>query len=136
MGKIVYSYYVLDILHQGHILMMKNAKALAGKDGTLIIGILTDEATMEKKAKPTLSFSERMLLAESIKYADVVVPQTTYSPIENIKRIKPDIHMESSSHSEKDIKEVEVIVKEWGGKVITLPYYPEISSTDIKNRLK
>ena len=136
MGKIVYSYYVLDIIHQGHILMMKNAKAFAGEDGTLVIGILTDEATMEKKSKPTLSFNERMLLAESIKYADVVVPQTTYSPIGNIKRIKPDIHMESSSHSEEDIKEVEAIVKEWGGKVVTLPYYPEISSTEIKNRLK
>jgi len=45
---IVYSYYVLDIIHSGHLLMMKNAKTLAGSDGKLIVGILTDKATMEK----------------------------------------------------------------------------------------
>ncbi len=47
--KLVYSYYVLDIVHKGHLLMMKNAKSIAGKDGKLIVGILTDEAVMEKK---------------------------------------------------------------------------------------
>ena len=50
--RIVYSYYVLDIVHRGHLLMMKNAKAIAGEDGKLIVGILTDEAAMEKKSKP------------------------------------------------------------------------------------
>ena len=45
---IVYSYYVLDIVHKGHLLYMKNAKAIAGKDGKSIVGILTDEAVMEK----------------------------------------------------------------------------------------
>jgi len=54
--KIVYSYYVLDIVHKGHLLMMKNAKAIAGEDGKLIVGILTDEAVMEKKPKPTMPF--------------------------------------------------------------------------------
>ncbi len=135
MGLIVYSYYVLDIVHRGHILMMKNSKALAGKDGKLIVGILTDEATMEKKPRPILNFNERMALAEAIKYADLVIPQTTYSPMENIMRIKPDIHMESTSHSEEDIKELEEVVKKWGGRIISLPYYPEVSSTDIKKEI-
>ena len=133
--KTVYSYYVMDLVHRGHILMMKNAKAIAGEDGKLIVGILTDEATMEKKKRPTLGFSERMLIAEAIKYPDVVVPQTTYSPLENVRRIKPDVLMESTSHTEEAIKEAEEIVKEWGGKVIVLPYYPEISSTAIKKKI-
>ena len=54
MDKVVYSYYCLDIIHSGHLLMMKNCKALAGEDGTLVVGILTDEAVMEKKG---ISFS-------------------------------------------------------------------------------
>ncbi|GAG26335.1 unnamed protein product, partial [marine sediment metagenome] len=77
--KIAYSYCVLDIVHTGHLLMMKNSKAIVGKDGKLIIGILTDEAVMEKKPKPVLSFPERMELAAAIKYVDVVVAQETYS---------------------------------------------------------
>jgi len=71
--KIVYSYYVLDIVHKGHLLMMKNAKAIAGKDGKLIVGILTDEAVMEKKPKPTMPFEERIEIASAIKYVDVAV---------------------------------------------------------------
>jgi phosphoenolpyruvate phosphomutase len=93
--KLVYSYYVLDIVHKGHLKMMENAKAMAGEDGKLIVGILTDEAVMEKKTRPTLSFNERYDLASAIKCVDLVVAQEKYSPIQNIKMIKPDILMES-----------------------------------------
>ena len=51
MSNIVYSYYCLDILHIGHIIDLKKSKEVAGENGTLIIGILTDEAIMEKKSK-------------------------------------------------------------------------------------
>ena len=101
--KIVYSYYVLDIVHRGHLKMMENAKAIAGKEGKLIVGILTDEAVMEKKSKPSLSFDERFDLANALKYVDLVVTQETYSPLPNVKKIKPDILMEISSHTEEAI---------------------------------
>ena len=134
--KIVYSYYVLDIIHKGHLLMMKNSKAIAGDDGKLIVGILTDEAVMERKPKPTISFERRMDIAGAIKYVDVVVAQETYSPLPNIKKIKPDILMESSSHSEEAIEEAREYMKSIHGKVIVIPYYPSQSSTDIKNKIK
>ncbi len=135
--KIVYSYYVLDLIHKGHLLMMKNSKAIAGKDGKLIVGILTDEAVMEKKPKrPILSFDERIDIAESIKYVDAAVPQETYSPIPNVKRIRPDILMESGSHSEKEMAETRRIVESYGGRVVVMPYYPSQSSTNIKNKIK
>lgn len=134
--KIVYSYYVLDIIHIGHILMMKNAKALAGKDGTLVVGILTDKAVMEKKPKPALSFDERIAVAQAIRYADVVVAQEEYSPLPNVRRIRPDILAESSSHSEKDVEEARKVMEAMGGKVIVIPYYPTQSTTNIKNSIK
>ena len=134
--RIVYSYYVLDIVHQGHLLQMQNAKATVGKDGISVVGILTDKAVMEKKKKPILGFDERMLLAQSIKYNDFVVAQDTYSPISNIKNIHPDILMESSSHSENEIKETRSVMNKLGGKVIVTPYYPMICSTDIKRKIR
>ena len=102
--KIVYSYYVLDIVHKGHLLMMKNAKAIAGEDAKLIVGILTDEAVMKKKPKPIIPFEERIELASAIKYVDVAVAQETYSPLPNVMKIKPDILMESTSPSEEEIE--------------------------------
>ena len=134
--KLVYSYYVLDIVHKGHLVMMKNAKAIAGEDGRLIVGILTDEAVMEKKPKPILSFEDRMDLARAIKYVDVVVAQETYSPLPNVMKIKPDILMESSSHSEEAIEEARKVMASMNGRVIVIPYYPSESSTHIKNKIK
>ena len=134
--RIVYSYYVLDIVHKGHLLMMKNAKALAGEDGKLIVGILTDEAVMEKKPKPTLSLEDRIELASSIKYVDLAVAQETYSPLPNVKQIRPDILCESTSHSPEAIKEARKVMESINGKVIVIPYFPTQSSTGIKNRIK
>lgn len=134
--KIVYSYYVLDLVHKGHLKMMENAKAIAGKDGKLIVGILTDEAVMEKKSRPILSFDERYDLANAIKYVDLVVAQETYSPLPNVKKIKPDILMESSSHTDKSIEEAREVMESIKGKVIVIPYYPSQSSTSIKNNIK
>lgn len=134
--KLVYSYYVLDIVHKGHLLMMKNAKAMAGKDGKLIVGILTDEAVMEKKEKPTISFEERIELASAIKYVDVAVAQETYSPLPNVMRIKPDILMESTSHDEEELEKAREYMESINGKVVVLPYFPSQSSTEIKNDIK
>ncbi len=134
--KLVYSYYVLDIVHRGHLLMMKNAKAIAGSDGKLIVGILTDEAVMEKKPKPTTSFEERIELASAIKYVDLAVAQETYSPLPNVMRIKPDILMESASHDEKEIEKSREYMESINSKVIVIPYFPSQSSTEIKNKIK
>lgn len=132
MTKIVYAYVVADLLHMGHVLALENAKNFGDK---LIVGVLTDQATMEKKPKPIVSFSERMRLVQALKCVDIVVPQETYSPIPNIKKIKPDIVMESESHSEKDLEEIKNLVESFGGRVIVMPYYPEQSSSKIKENI-
>ena len=116
-------------------MMMRNAKAIAGEDGKLIVGILTDEAVMEKKPKPLLPFEDRMALAAAIKYVDVVVAQETYLPLQNVMRIKPDILIESSSHTERDIEKARRVMGEINGSVIVLPYFPGHSSTNIKNKI-
>lgn len=133
--NIVYSYYVLDIVHRGHLLMMKNAKAMAGPDGKSIVGILTDEAVMEKKPKPLLSFDERMEIAAAIKYVDLVVAQETYSPLPNVMKMRPDILMESASHDEEDIEKAREVMAELNGKVVVIPYFPGQSSTNLKNEI-
>ena len=134
--RIVYSYYILDIVHRGHLKMMENAKAIAGKDGKLIVGILTDEAVLEKKSKPILSFDERFDLANALKYVDLVVAQETYSPLPNLRKIKPDILMESTSHNEKEIEEARKFMEKIGGEVIVIPFFPSQSSSNIKNQIK
>lgn len=135
--NIVYSYYVLDIVHRGHLLMMKNSKAIAGDDGRLIVGIVSDEAVIKQKGKPPiLSFSERLELAQAISYVDLVVAQESYSPFDNVRKIKPTILMESESHDEGQIQEGRTLMESLGGQLIVMPYFKAQSSSMIKNRIR
>lgn len=127
---IVYCYICGDILHKGHIEHLKNCKALGDK---LIVGVLTDIAVQEKKAKPVMNFDERFDLVRSLTWADVVVAQHTYSPLDNVKAIKPDILVESIDHKERPANE---FMESIGGRVIVMPYYPDHSSTKVKNKIK
>ena len=113
--------------------MLKKSKEVAGENGKLIVGILTDEAVMEKKEPPILKFDERFEIASSIRFVDEVVEQRTYSPLENLKKIKPNILMESSSHSKEDTHSLENYMKSINGEIIKVPYYAGQSSTKIKN---
>ena len=134
--NIVYAYFVLDIVHRGHLIMLKNSKAIAGPEGRLIVGIVSDEAVLEKKGKvPVLDFSERLELANSIQYVDLVVGQKNYTPYENVKNIAPNILMESESHDEVQINKGRELMKELGGRVIVMPYFHNQSSTLIKSKI-
>ena len=70
------------------------------------------------------------------KYADEVVPQKTYSPLDNLILFKPNILMESTSHSQESIDKLTNYMKSVGGRVVMNPYYKEQSSTKIKNLIK
>ena len=117
-------------------MMLKNSKSIAGPEGRLIVGIVSDEAVLDIKGKlPTLDFSERLELAASIKYVDLVVGQKSYTPYENVKNIAPNILMESESHSDEQIEEGKRIMSELGGRVIVMPYFNDQSSTRIKSKI-
>ncbi len=120
-----YTYVVADICHFGHILYLKNAKSLCDK---LIVGVLTDKATMEKKPKPIMPFKERLQIVQELSCVDAVVAQETYSPDNNIAHIKPDILIESTSHKTPSDNP-------WG-RTVNLPYFPAQSSTRIKKLVK
>jgi len=103
--KIVYTYVCGDILHEGHL-----------------------------KPRPTVPFNERIRLIKSLKFVDCAVAQDDYSPLNNIKTIQPDIHVESSSHiGNPYLEELKNVFK---GKIVMMPYYPLQSSTSIKKKIK
>ena len=128
---IVYCYVCGDILHKGHIEHLKNCKALGDK---LIVGVLTDVAIMEKKPRPaTMSFDERFDLVRSLRWVDVAVAQNTYSPLENVMALRPDILIEATDHKEQPANE---FMESIGGRVLAMPYYPNHSSTEVKNKIR
>lgn len=122
--KVGYAYVCGDIIHVGHIRHLRNCKAMCDK---LVVGVLTDEAVMEKKARPVIPFSERVEMVAECKSVDVVVAQETYAPDGNVQAIKPDILFESVSHATPSVNPY--------GKTYQMPYYPSQSSTSIKDKI-
>lgn len=128
----VYVYLTADIIHSGHLEHLENAKKL----GYVVAGVLTKKAVMEKKPEPILSFQERIRIVRALKNVDKAIPQTTYSPLPNVKKVKPDILMETTDHKEQPANNY---VKSYGGKVV-ITHVPDSierrqSSTKIKNKV-
>lgn len=119
-----YAYVCGDVLHVGHIRHLRNCKGMVDK---LIVGVLTDEAVMEKKPRPVIPFSERVEMVAECKSVDCVVAQETYSPDANVKALRPDILFESTSHDTPSVNPF--------GITLQMPYYPGQSSTSIKDKI-
>ena len=85
-NKKVYMCFSTDILHSGHMEIIKKAAKL----GKLIIGVLSDEAVASYKRFPLLPFEERKALFENIAGVYKVVEQKSLSYGENLLEIKPD----------------------------------------------
>ena len=85
-SKIVYIGMSADLIHQGHLNIIAEGKKL----GSVIIGLLTDEAIASYKRLPLIPFDERKLIVQNLKGVDKVVSQSTLDYVQNLKEIKPD----------------------------------------------
>lgn len=132
--KIVgYTTGVFDLFHQGHLNLLKNAKAHCDK---LIVGVTTDELSLSFKGKkPIMGFEERKEIVKSIKYVDEVVPQDSMDKFEAWKKYRFDVMFANQNMSPKWPDVEAEFLKKFEGTGITpptiikLPYTPRVSST-------
>jgi phosphoenolpyruvate phosphomutase len=133
--KSVYVGLSADILHKGHINILK----IASKYGDVHVGLLTDQAIASYKNVPYLDFEKRKVVVENIKYVKTVLPQKTLDYVDNLKAIKPDyvVHGDDwkSGVQKKTRDRVIKVLKKWGGKLIEPKYTKNISSSLIKKEL-
>lgn len=127
--KRVITYGTFDLLHYGHINLLRRAKE---KGDYLIVALSTDKFNWnEKRKKCYFKYEERKCLLEAVRYVDLVIPEKSWH------QKKTDIH-------EYDI-DIFVMGDDWAGKfdyledegceVLYIPRTPEISTTKIKNDL-
>ena len=127
--KKVITYGTFDLLHYGHINLLRRAKELGDY---LIVVLSTDEFNwIFKNKKSYFSYEKRKVLLEAIRYVDLVIPENNWEQkISDIKEFKIDIF---------------VMGDDWKGKfdyirefceVKYISRTPEISTTQIKNELK
>ncbi len=127
MSNTVITYGTFDLLHWGHINLLKRAKALGN---TLIVGLSTDEFNQGKHKQSVHKYDERKYILEAVRYVDRVIPEVSWEQkISDIKKYNVDIFvMGSDWEGEFDF------LKEYC-KVVYLPRTEGISTTEIKTRL-
>ena len=133
--KNVYVGLSADILHQGHINILKTASQY----GNVIVGLLTDEAIASYKNIPYLDFEKRKVVVENIKYVSEVIPQNTLDYVDNLNLIKPSyvVHGDDwkKGVQKKTRDRVVKTLKKWSGMLIEPKYTKNVSSTEIKNKI-
>ena len=134
-NKIVYVGLSADIMHEGHINILK----VASSYGEVIVGLLTDQAIASYKNIPYLDYKKRKVVMENMKYVKKVIPQKTLDYVENLELIKPDYVVHGDDWKigiqKKTRDRVISTLKIWSGKLIEPKYTKNISSTLIKNKI-
>ncbi len=131
MKTIGYAYVCADLIHVGHLNHLEACRKLCD---TLIVGVLTDEAVMEKKPRPVVPFSERLRMVQALECVDIAVSQETYSPLANAA-VTADILFESTSHTPEAVSEAKRVMGGLGKRVIMMPYYGGQSTTALKDKI-
>ena len=123
----VITYGTFDLLHYGHINLLRRAKK---KGDYLVVALSSDEFNAAKGKKSFFTYDERKAMLEAIRYVDMVIPEETWE----------------QKMTDVDKYEIDVFVMgdDWEGKfdflkekceVVYLPRTPEISTTQIKTEL-
>lgn len=132
--RIVFTNGCFDILHSGHIDYLKKTKELGD---ILIIGINSDESVkkIKQQNRPINKLLDRMIVLDSIKYVDYVVPFNEETPENLIKIIKPDVLTKGGDWNEKDVIGSN-FVKSYGGKTVIIPYIKGKSTTNTIKKIR
>lgn len=135
-SRTVYMCFSTDILHAGHIKIIKKAAKL----GKLIIGVLSDEAIISYKRFPIMSFQERRELFENLSDVFSVVEQKELSYRNNLEKYKPTyvVHGDDWVQGYQSIirsEAMEVLVS-YGGQLIEFPYSMDKKYNELDARMK
>ena len=132
----VYMCFSTDMLHSGHIAIIKKAAKL----GRLTIGVLSDEAIASYKRFPLMPFDERKSLFENIQGVDKVICQEKLSYADVLNELKPDyvVHGDDwQSGFQKPIRdEVVSILASYGGTLVEYPYSADDKYKDLESRTR
>lgn len=131
----VYVSLIADLLHAGHMNILKEAAKL----GEVTVGLLTERGAGELNDVPYLDYEHRKLVLENISFVKEVIPQDSASYVENLENLKPKyvVHGDDwkNTPQKKYREEVITTLKKWGGELVEIEYSTEISNLRIKDEM-
>ncbi len=121
-NRLVYMCFSTDIIHEGHISIIRKARRL----GKLMVGVLSDEAVASYKAFPLVSYEDRKTMLENVVGVYKAVEQKTLSYKENILKYRPAVIVHGDDWCDgfqRPIRdEVTSLLAGYGGRLVEYPY--------------
>jgi D-beta-D-heptose 7-phosphate kinase/D-beta-D-heptose 1-phosphate adenosyltransferase len=133
-GGVVFTNGVFDLLHPGHIDLLTAARA-AGD--SLIVGVNSDDSVRRLKGptRPVKKEADRVYVLAALECVDQVVTFSEDTPLELVKRIRPDVIVKGGDYAESTVVGARE-VKSWGGRVMIVPLTPGQSTTRIVEKMR
>lgn len=124
---VVFANGVFDLLHAGHVTLLKAARALGD---VLVVGVNSDASTGRLKGptRPLQPQSDRMAVLDAVRYVDFVTVFEQDTPRELIRTIQPDVIVKGSDYRAEEVVGGED-AKEWGGRVHIVDLLDGVSTT-------
>jgi D-beta-D-heptose 7-phosphate kinase/D-beta-D-heptose 1-phosphate adenosyltransferase len=133
-ARVVFTNGCFDILHRGHVSLLEQASTLGD---LLVVGINSDDSVRRIKGpgRPINPLEDRCAVLASLACVDLVVPFEEDTPMELIRRLRPDVLVKGQDWKEEEIVGAEV-VRERGGEVVRIPLVQGVSTTGLLERIK
>lgn len=132
--KIVFTNGCFDLLHAGHIALLRKAKALGD---VLIVGLNTDRSVrnLKGKGRPVILQKDRALVLSALRDVDYIVFFSGPTPLNLIRSLTPDVLAKGA-----DYKSSAIVGGDWvlsnGGRVVRIPLVKGRSSSGLFKKLK
>lgn len=132
--SVVFTNGVFDIIHYGHVKLLSDCKKMGD---ILIVGLNSDASVRRLKGprRPVMAFRDRSKMLAAIEYVDYVVSFGQPTPLEIIKKIKPDILVKGADYKVSEIVGAKEVTG-WGGRVRRIKILPGRSTSDLIRKIK
>ena len=132
---LVFTNGVFDILHRGHASYLAQARKLGA---SLVVGVNSDASVKmlgKGDDRPINLEADRQALLAALESVDMTVLFTEQTPVNLIKKIRPDIYVKGGDYEIDTLAEAD-LVKTWGGKAIAIPFLYERSTTTLLGKIR
>lgn len=133
-GRVVFTNGVFDLLHPGHIDVLRGARA---HGDALVVGINGDESVRRLKGpeRPVRTEADRAFVLGALEVVDVVTVFDEDTPLELVRRLEPDVIVKGGDYTPDSIVGAD-IVRQRGGEVVVIPLTAGHSTTSIIETLR
>lgn len=132
---VVFTNGCFDILHRGHVTYLQQAAALGN---SLVVGVNTDASVRSLNKSPDRPFNtleDRMAVLAALQCVDLVIPFDDETPLDLIKKVKPD-HLVKGGDWKPEAIVGNEFVSSYGGQVHSISFQFQRSTTDLVNRIR